>query len=190
MLHRKPTMTGGFLRRCGRAACPCCPRANRILWEAIGPVSMLAQRWMPSLSCAALAARGVRWTPRESARTVPPTAAATSGERRPSSWPYGNRGWWHMTPGRALTGNGWRWTARGPKPRLGGEKVGKHPTDRGQSGTKRSVRTDGGGVPIGLAVAGTHRHDGTMARETIEPSAVERPAPTAEMPQGRCLDTG
>src|SRR5262252_2122833 len=103
---------------------------------------------------------------------------------------YGNRGWWHMTPGRALTGNGWRWTARGPKPRLGGGKVGKHPTDRGQSGTKRSVRTDGGGVPIGLAVAGTHRHDGTMARETIEPSAVERPSPTAEMPKGRCLDTG
>lgn len=75
-------------------------------------------------------------------------------------------------------------------PAWGGKKVGKHPTDRGQSGTKRSVRTDGGGVPIGLAVAGTHRHDGTMARETIEPSAVERPAPTAEMPQGRCLDTG
>jgi hypothetical protein len=37
--------------------------------------------------------------------------------------------------------------------------VGKHPTDRGKIGTKRSVLTDGGGVPIGLAVEGANRND-------------------------------
>jgi putative transposase len=68
--------------------------------------------------------------------------------------------------------------------------VGRNPTDRGKSGTKRSVLTDGGGVPIGLAVKGANRHDFKMARETIESIPVERPAPTPEPPQGLCLDKG
>jgi hypothetical protein len=68
--------------------------------------------------------------------------------------------------------------------------VGKNPTDRGKSGTKRSVLTDGGGVPIGLAVAGANRNDFKIARETIENIAVERPDPTTETSQGMCLDKG
>jgi hypothetical protein len=68
--------------------------------------------------------------------------------------------------------------------------VGKHPPDRGKSGTTRRVLTDGGGVPIGLAGAGAPRQDGKMARETLEKMAVERPEPTTETSQGRCLDTG
>src|SRR5215471_14217410 len=73
---------------------------------------------------------------------------------------------------------------------LGGEKVGKNPTDRGKIGTQRSLLTDGGGVPIGLAVAGANRNDCKLTRETIESIAVERPEPTAEAPQGMCLDKG
>jgi putative transposase len=73
---------------------------------------------------------------------------------------------------------------------LGGKKVGKNPTDRGKIGTKRSVLTDGGGVPIGLAVEGANRNDFKMARETIERIPVERPEPAPNMPQGRCLDKG
>jgi putative transposase len=68
--------------------------------------------------------------------------------------------------------------------------VGKHPTDRGKSGTQRSILTDGGGVPIGLAGDGAHRHDFTMARAPIERMAVERPDPSPDRPQGLCLDTG
>jgi putative transposase len=79
---------------------------------------------------------------------------------------------------------------RWPKPPLGGKKVGKHPTDRGKTGTKRSVLTDGKGVPMGLAVDGAHRNDFTMARETIESIAVERPDPPPDTPQGLCLDKG
>jgi putative transposase len=68
--------------------------------------------------------------------------------------------------------------------------VGKNPTDRGKTGTKRSVLTDGKGVPIGLAVDGANRNDFKMARETIERIAVERPDPTPDTPQGLCLDKG
>jgi putative transposase len=73
---------------------------------------------------------------------------------------------------------------------LGGKKVGKNPTDRGKLGTKRSVLTDGGGVPIGLAVGGANRNDFKMARETIESIPIERPEPAPNRPQGRCLDKG
>jgi putative transposase len=68
--------------------------------------------------------------------------------------------------------------------------VGKNPTDRGKTGTKRSVLTDGRGVPLGLAVDGANRNDFKMARETIESLAVERPDPTLAAPQGLCLDKG
>jgi hypothetical protein len=44
------------------------------------------------------------------------------------------------------------------------------------------VLTDGGGMPIGLAVAGASRNDFKMAEETITSIAVERPAPTLEQP--------
>jgi putative transposase len=93
----------------------------------------------------------------------------------------------------ALQGIDWEWLAMDgamTKAPLGGEKVGKHPTDRGKSGTKRSVLTDGGGIPIGLAVEGANRNDFKIARATIESIAVERPLPTAETPQGMCLDKG
>jgi putative transposase len=68
--------------------------------------------------------------------------------------------------------------------------VGKNPTDRGKSGTKRSILTDGSGVPIGLAVDGANRNDFKMARATIASIAAERPDPTPDAPQGLCLDKG
>ena len=73
---------------------------------------------------------------------------------------------------------------------MGGKKVGKNPTDRGKTGTKRSLLTDGRGVPLGLAVAGAHRNDFKLTRETIESIAVERPDATPDAPQGMCLDKG
>jgi transposase len=68
--------------------------------------------------------------------------------------------------------------------------VGKNPTDRGTIGTKRRVLTDGGGVPVGLAVEGANRHDFKLARETIASIPIARPEPTPDNPQGRCLDQG
>jgi putative transposase len=55
---------------------------------------------------------------------------------------------------------------------------------------KRSILTEGHGVPIGLAIEGANRHDMKLLRPTIEAIAVERPVPRAEQPQGMCLDKG
>ena len=93
----------------------------------------------------------------------------------------------------ALQGIDWEWLAMDgamTKAPLGGKKVGKNPTDRGKLGTKRSVLTDGGGVPIGLAVEGANCHDFKMARETITSIPIERLEPTLEKSQGMCLDKG
>lgn len=76
------------------------------------------------------------------------------------------------------------------KRRWAGGKSGPNPTDRAKSGVKRSVLTEGHGVPIGLALAGANRHDMKMVRETIESIVVERPKPTKKKKQNVCLDKG
>jgi putative transposase len=71
-----------------------------------------------------------------------------------------------------------------------GEKTGPNPTDRAKGGVKRSLWTDGAGVPLGVAVDGANRNDFKMARATLESIPIPRPAPTADKPQGLCLDKG
>ncbi len=71
-----------------------------------------------------------------------------------------------------------------------GKKTGPNPTDRGKCGAKRSLQTDGQGVPVGLAVAGANRNDMKLVEETLESIPVPRPQPTAGEPQGLCLDKG
>ena len=56
--------------------------------------------------------------------------------------------------------------------------MGPNPTDRGKGGTKRSILTEGKGIPVGLAVDGANRHDMKMSRGTLESVPVERPKPT------------
>jgi transposase len=73
---------------------------------------------------------------------------------------------------------------------LGGKKTGPHPTDRAKGGVKRSLVTEGHGVPIGLAVEGANRHDMKLVRPTLDSLVVERPMPTEVQPQGLCLDKG
>lgn len=60
--------------------------------------------------------------------------------------------------------------------------------DRGKQGAKRSIVTDANGIALGVAVAGANRNDFKLARETLESIPIERPTPTAESPQGMCLD--
>ena len=68
--------------------------------------------------------------------------------------------------------------------------MGRNPTDRGKIGTKRSVLTAGGGVPIGLAVEGANRNDFKMVEATLMSIPIARPTPTPAPPQGICLDKG
>ena len=92
-----------------------------------------------------------------------------------------------------LKGLDWEWLAMDgamTKAPLGGERVGRNPTDRGKLGTKRSLLTEANGIPVGLAVEGANRHDKKLAEATLESIPVERPEPTPERPQGMCLDKG
>lgn len=70
------------------------------------------------------------------------------------------------------------------------KKSGPNPTDRAKSGVKRSVLTEGNGVPIGLAVEGANRQDMKMVRDTFESIVVKRPKPTRKKKQNMCLDKG
>jgi len=45
-------------------------------------------------------------------------------------------------------------------------------------------------VPIGLAIDGANRHDCKLVDATLASIPVERPQPTADAPQGICLDKG
>jgi len=49
----------------------------------------------------------------------------------------------------------------------GGEAAGKSPVDRGKLGTKRSLLTDAGGIPLGCVVAPANRHDSPFLRPTL-----------------------
>jgi putative transposase len=71
-----------------------------------------------------------------------------------------------------------------------GKKTGPNPTDRGKQGVKRSLLTEGQGVPIGLAVDGANRHDMKLVRATLASIVVPRPEATVIEPQGMCLDKG
>lgn len=90
----------------------------------------------------------------------------------------------------ALTGHGWRWTGRWARRRSVGKKTGRNPTDRGKSGVKRSLLTDGCGVPLGVVIDGANRNDHKLMRQTLDAIPVPRPKPTWECPQHLCLNKG
>lgn len=87
----------------------------------------------------------------------------------------------------------WEWQAMDgamTKAPLAGEDTGPNPTDRAKSGTKRSLLTEGHGIPIAVAVAGANRTDMKMVKATLDNIAVDRPTPTPEKPQNMCMDKG
>ncbi len=62
--------------------------------------------------------------------------------------------------------------------------------DRGKRGAKRSLLTDGAGIPLGLAIDGANRPDCEPAEGTLPSVPIPRPEPTEEAPQHLCLDKG
>ena len=71
-----------------------------------------------------------------------------------------------------------------------GKKVGRNPTDRGKSGTKRSLLTEGNGIPLAVAIDGANRHDKTLVASTLGDMVIERPEVTESEPQNICMDKG
>ena len=49
----------------------------------------------------------------------------------------------------------------------GGEVAGRSPVDRGKQGLKRSLVTDGGGIPLHVVSAGANRHDAPLLEPTL-----------------------
>lgn len=87
----------------------------------------------------------------------------------------------------------WNWLSMDgamTKAPLGGEKTGKNPTDRGKIGVKRSIVTDGNGVPVGLEVAGANRVDFKMAAATLASIPVDVPPIKVARKRHMCLDKG
>jgi putative transposase len=55
---------------------------------------------------------------------------------------------------------------------------------------KRSILTDGRGVPLGAAIAGANVHDQKLFHATLDSIPVRRPRPTARKRQHLCGDKG
>src|SRR5438876_6874344 len=75
-------------------------------------------------------------------------------------------------------GIAWKWQALDgviTKAPLGGEATGPSPVDRATSGTKRSALSAGRGAPLAVVVAGANAPDKTLALETLDTTAGERP---------------
>jgi transposase len=70
------------------------------------------------------------------------------------------------------------------------EGIGHNPTDRGKHRTKRSMLSDGHGLPLAVVVAGANVPDMKLAAPTLDALVVTRPEPTGEQPQHLCLDAG
>jgi putative transposase len=91
-----------------------------------------------------------------------------------------------------MEGSGWEWQAIDgvvTKAPLGKDATGKNPTDRAKSGTKRSMLTDGAGMPLSVAIEGTNRHDAKLLVATLEGLMVARCAWKKEDEQQHmCLD--
>jgi hypothetical protein len=49
----------------------------------------------------------------------------------------------------------------------GGERAGPSPVDRRKGGLKRSLATEGYGIPLGIAAAGANRHDSPLLAPTL-----------------------
>lgn len=60
---------------------------------------------------------------------------------------------WHMIKSWTVSDVGL------PKAPLATECTGKNPTDSGKNGRKRSLLTDGNGIPLSISVAGANVHD-------------------------------
>ena len=57
---------------------------------------------------------------------------------------------------------------------FGHAATGANPTDRGKQGTKRSLLTDGAGIPLALVVDGANRHDVKLLSATLDGLVISR----------------
>jgi putative transposase len=69
------------------------------------------------------------------------------------------------------------------------DATGKNPTDRVKSGTKRSMLTDGAGIPLSVVIEGANCLDAKLLVATMEGLVVARPGwEEVDEQQHMCLD--
>ena len=92
-----------------------------------------------------------------------------------------------------MQGIEWEWQSVDgamTKAPFGCAATGANPTDRGKSGVKRSLLTDGAGIPLALVIDGANRRDVKLLCATLDGIVIARPESTEEQPQHLCLDAG
>jgi putative transposase len=92
-----------------------------------------------------------------------------------------------------VEGLDWQWQSVDgvmTKAPFGGGATGANPTDRAKRGTKRSLLSEGHGLPLAVVVDGANRTDMKLLPATLDAVVVPRPTPSDEQPQGLCLDAG
>lgn len=91
-----------------------------------------------------------------------------------------------------MCGIEWEWASldsaivKAPK---GGDSTGPNPTDRGKSGVKRHILTDGRGVPLAAEITAANVHDKRAAIPTVD-AVVMRASRGPRRPKNLCLDKG
>lgn len=100
----------------------------------------------------------------------------------------------------ALEGIEWEWQAvdgvmrKAPLGAGGEEAGGPNPTDRAKMGVKRSVLTDGSGIPLAIAVDGANPPDSKLLAASLDGIVVARPASDGDEAchekQHLCLEAG
>jgi putative transposase len=123
--------------------------------------------------------------------------SSSTAHRRFQEWEAGGffRALWEagLTEYDAFKGIEWEWQAVDgvmTKAPFGGAATGANPTDRGKKGTKRSLLTDGGGIPLAIVAAGANRHDKVLLAATLDGLVVARPEPSDQARQHLSLDRG
>jgi len=85
----------------------------------------------------------------------------------------------------------WEWQAIDgamTKAPLGGAGTGANLTDRGKKGTKRSLLTDGKGIPLSVTVDGANSHDKKLVKGTLDSRIIQKPS--HKVVQNICMDKG
>ena len=123
--------------------------------------------------------------------------SSSTAHRRFQEWEAGGffRRLWEegLTEYDALQGIEWEWQAVDgvmTKAPFGGAATGANPTDRGKQGTKRSLQTDGQGIPLAIVAAGANRTDMKLLAATLDGVVIARPEPGEEARQHLSLDRG
>lgn len=69
------------------------------------------------------------------------------------------------------------------------QATGANPTDRGKSGSKRHLLSDGNGIPLAVVLSGANRHDMKKLADLLDAKVVDAPSPQT-VEQHLCLDRG